>query len=63
MKELKERFSEHAADVLQNLISKFSAITMIVGDKVSDFLDRVKDKVNCISEIDDNETPALQRFK
>jgi hypothetical protein len=58
MKELKERFSEHAADVLQKLISEFNALTMIVGDKASDFLDRVKDKVNCISEIDENETPT-----
>ena len=31
---------------------------MIVGDKAYDFLDRVKDKVNCISEIDENETPT-----
>ena len=58
MKELKERFSEHAADVLHKLISEFNALTMIAGDKASDFLDRVKDKVNCISEIDDSETPT-----
>ena len=31
---------------------------MIVGDKIIDFLDRVKDKVNCISDIDENETPT-----
>ena len=58
MKELKARFSEHAADVLQKLISEFNSLTMIVAEKTANFLDRVKDKVNCISEIDENETPT-----
>jgi hypothetical protein len=43
--------------IIQKLSSKFNALAMIVGDKAADFLDRVKDKVNCISEIDENDTP------
>ena len=58
MKELKVRFSEHAADVLQKLISEFNSLTMIFGEKSAQFTDRVKDKVNCITEIDANETPT-----
>ena len=58
MKELKSRFSKHAADVLQKLISEFNSLTMIVGDTTETFLDRVFEKVNCISEIDETETPT-----
>jgi len=58
MKELKSRFSKHAADVLQKLISEFNSLTMTVGDTTETFLDRVFEKVNCISEIDETETPT-----
>ena len=33
LKELKERFSKHAVDVLQKLISEFNSLSMTVGDK------------------------------
>jgi hypothetical protein len=58
MKELKLRFSKHAADVLQKLISEFNSLTMIVGETTETFLDRVFEKVNCISEIEETETPT-----
>ena len=58
MKQLKARFSEHASDVLQKLISEFNALTMVFGEKSAQFIDRLKDKVNCITEIDESETPT-----
>ena len=58
MKELKSRFSKHAADVLQKLISEFNSLTMILGETTETFLDRVFEKVNCISEINEIETPT-----
>ena len=58
MNELKARFSEHASDVLQKLISEFNSLTMVFCKRSAQFIDRLKDKVNCITEIDESETPT-----